>query len=80
MRTRAERKNLAIVCAASHFKLFSDKANRGPNWSKDEMPSMIGDYIKLHAYLSNVPEKHHEQMKRDGLDFYSRYLESTLVE
>ena len=80
MRTRSERKNLAIVCAASHFQLFSDKANRGPNWSKDKMHKMIGDYIKLQAFLSNVHEKHHAQMQQDGLEFYTRYLEPVLEE
>ena len=75
MRTRAERTVLTMFCVASHFQLFSDKANRGPNWSKDEMPNMISSWIQTQAFMANIPEKHYAQMKQDGLDFYSRYLE-----
>ena len=80
MRTRAERRVLAMFCVASHFKLFSNKANRGPTWSKDKMHKIIRDEIKLQAFLSNVHEKHHVQMQQDGLEFYSRYLEPVLAE
>ena len=80
MRTRAERTVLTMFCAASHFQLFSDKANRGPKWSKDKMQKMIEEQIRVQALLSNIPEKHHAQMVQDGLEFYKRYLESALVE
>jgi hypothetical protein len=78
MRSKYQRANLAINCAASYFSMFSNKEFRGPNWKKEDMPEMIKGYIKTQAFAYSIPEKHHEQMIRDGLAFYSIHLENVL--
>lgn len=78
MRTRAQRANLAVVCAASSFQLFAVRTMRGPNWSIDKMPGIIKNSIETQAFLYNVNKKHYEQMVTDGMDFYNRYLKDVL--
>ena len=78
MRTRVQRTNLAVVCAASSFQLFADRTMRGPNWSINSMPNIIKNSIETQAFLYNVNKKHYEEMVTDGMDFYNRYLKNVL--